>query len=102
MVPIQSNSPKDVPTIENLVSQDEVLPEALTDRLPISKSAEIVDVDEEELQAGRDELLSLIEEYNQNLHDREKRAEIEQRVASISEGYKKQVLAKVKSLKADP
>ena len=65
-------------------------------REPLS-SSEIEAVDEVELLARRDELLSLIEEYDQNLHDREMRAEIEARAALAAESYKRQVLAKVKN-----
>jgi len=66
---------------------------------PVAQPVEVVVVDEQKLQAGHDELKTLIEEYNQHLGDREKRAEIEQRAATAAESYKLEVLAKVKSLK---
>jgi hypothetical protein len=65
----------------------------------VAEPAEVVVVDEQKLQAGHDELKTLIDEYNQHLGDREKRAEIEQQVATVAESYKLEVLAKVKSLK---
>lgn len=54
--------------------------------------------DEAEMLARHAELIALIEEYNLYLHDRDKRREIETRAAKVAESYKREVLAKVKSL----
>ena len=64
----------------------------------MAEALEQREVDEASLQAHQLELENLIEEYDQHLHDPEKRAEIERRVDAIAETYKQEVLAKVKSL----
>jgi len=55
--------------------------------------------DEVELQARHEELAAYIEEYNLYLHDPAKRKQIRAQAANAAESYKREVLAKVKSLR---
>jgi hypothetical protein len=54
--------------------------------------------DEAEMSARHAELTALIAEYDLYLHDRDKRREIEAQATKVAESYKREVLAKVKSL----
>lgn len=64
----------------------------------IEKPESNIVVNEEAVREGEEKLAILIEEYDQNLFDQEKRKEIEVQASKISESYKKEVLAKVKSI----
>ncbi len=63
-----------------------------------SAPVEVIEVDEAALEAGQIELSLLVEEYNENLGNLERRGEIEKQFTQKSEEYRKQVLAKVKQL----
>ena len=54
-------------------------------------------VDEKKLKAEKKKLADLIEEFDRNLDNPEKREELKVRLSQISEIYKQEVLAKVKS-----
>lgn len=54
-------------------------------------------VDEKKLQAEKKKITELIEEFDRNLDNLEKREELKVRLSQISEIYKQEVLAKVKS-----
>jgi hypothetical protein len=54
-------------------------------------------VDEKKLQAGNKELTEIIEEFDSNLDNPEKREELKVRLSQVAEMYKQEVLAKVKS-----
>lgn len=54
-------------------------------------------VDEKKLQAEQEKLTELIEEFDRNLDNPEKREELKVRLSQMSEAYKQEVLAKVKS-----
>jgi hypothetical protein len=61
------------------------------------KETKIWVVDEKKLQAGNKELTEIIEEFDSNLDNPEKREELKVRLSQVSEMYKQEVLAKVKS-----
>lgn len=93
-------SPIVEPTIENIiVEQPEDSVAMIAIEKPAEKQAEPIVVNEQEMAARLEELNLLIDQYNQNLGNLEKRAEIQQQASIAAESYKREVLAKVKSLK---
>lgn len=65
---------------------------------PVVETPRVWVVDEQKLLAHQEELKILIQEYDRHLSDRDKRAEIEQKMALVAESYKQEVLAKFKGL----
>lgn len=60
------------------------------------KNNKLKPVDEAALQDGEKKLTQLVDEYSKHLDDPEKRKELENKLASSSDAYKQEVLAKVK------
>ena len=61
----------------------------------------MVELDEQKLQDTEDKISDLIKRYNDNLSDRKARQAIEKEAAHVTKGYKQQVLAKVRQLRAE-
>ena len=68
----------------------------------VSENKEFEFGDEIELNSSHSELIVLIDAYDQNLHDRKIRAEIEAEAVKVAESYKREVLAKVKRERKEP